>query len=108
MDFSLPLSIEDAGLLVGALSSHVEAWRRHYDEDGGQTHTPEEWDEVRTGTGHLIWRLEELAVLPGQSIAHSQYAVRPPEPGEEDGGAGVREPRRPHPSRPSAAQSYDE
>ena len=108
MDFSLPLSIEDAALLIGVLNLHVDRWRRHYDADGGQTHTPEEWEEVRTDSGHLIWRLEQLAVLPGHSLSHSQYAVRPPEDGEEDGGAGVSEPRRPHPSAPSTAESYGE
>lgn len=67
VDFSLPLSIEDAHLLLGALSRYVEDWKRHYDEDAGQTHTAEEWEAVRTETGQLIWRVEELAVLEGQN-----------------------------------------
>ena len=108
-DFSLPLSVEDTSLLLGALVSYVEGWRRHYEEDGGQTHTPEHWDRVRTETGHLIWRLEELAGSPGQPVGHSLHAVRPvEEDGDDDGGAGVREPRRPLPSGPSAATSYDD
>lgn len=104
-DFSFPLSIEDAALLLAALNSHVESWRRHYDEDAGLTHTAEEWDHVRTEAGYLIWRLEEAAVVSGGSVEHSQYAVRPPEDGDEDGGAGVRELRRPLPSSPSAGES---
>jgi hypothetical protein len=100
VDLSLPLSIEEAWLLVRALSAHVDTWRRHDDEDGGSTHTPEEWEAVRTASGHLIWRLEELAVLPGQVVQHTEYAVQPPDD-EDDGEAGVREPRRPDQPSPS-------
>ena len=99
----MPLSIEDAWLLVRALAAHVDTWRRHYEKDGGSSHTPEEWEAVRTEAGHLIWRLEELAVLPGQVVQHDEYAVRPPED-EDDGGAGVREPRRPDQPSPSAKE----
>ena len=97
----MPLSIEDAWLLVRALAAHVDRWRRHYEQDGGSSHTPEEWEAVRTEAGHLIWRLEELAVLPGQVVQHNEYAVRPPED-DGGGGAGVREPRQPDQPSPSA------
>lgn len=102
---SVPLSVEDARLLVRALTTHVDSWRRHDEQDGGRTHAPDEWNEVRTGAGQLIWRLEELAVLPGQVVSHSEYAVRPPDGDEDDGGAGVREPRRPDQPTPVASES---
>ncbi len=98
----LPLSLEDAQRLLTALTTTVEAWRRHYDEDAGRTHTADEWEAFRVENGLLIWRLEELAVLPGQAVEHSEYAVRPPD--DEDGGAGVREPRRPRPPAPTAKE----
>ena len=101
-DFTLPLSIEEAWLLVGALERTVEAWRQHYDEDDGRTHKPEELEAFRVEPGTLIWRLEELALLPGQSVEHSPYAVRPPD--DEDGGAGVREPRFPKSPAPTAEE----
>lgn len=106
MDFSIPLSIEDARLLVTALTTHVETWRHHYEEDGGRTHTPDEWDAVRMESGQLIWRLEEAAVLPGKVLEHSAYAVQPPEDDDDDDddGPGVLEPRRPTPPPPSARQ----
>lgn len=102
MDFVLPLSLEDARRLLTALTAltgSVEAWRRHYDEDAGRTHTADEWEAFRVEHGVLIWRLEELAVLPGQAVVHSEYAVRPPDDGD-DGSSGVREPLRP-PGSPS-------
>ena len=105
-DFSFPLSVEDARLLIGALTTHVEAWRSHYIKDGGRTHTPEEWERVRTEFGELIWRLEVLAVVPGQDVEHSEYAVRP-EHDEDEGGAGVREPRRPDGAPPALAAEAD-
>ena len=105
-DFSIPLSVEDGRRLIGALTTHVETWRSHYDEDGGRTHTFEEWERVRTEFGELIWRLETLAVMPGQAIEYSDYAVRP-EDGEDDGGAGVREPRRPDGAPPALAAEAD-
>lgn len=105
-DFSFPLSVEDARLLIRALTTHVEIWRSHYDEDGGRTHTPAEWRRVETEFGELIWRLEALAVVPGQAVEHSDYAVRPDD-GEDDGGAGVREPRRPDGAPPSLTAEAD-
>lgn len=99
----MPLSIEDAWLLVRALAMHVDTWRRHYEQDDGSRDAPEEWEAVRTEAGHLIWRLEELAVLPGQAVQHNEYAVRPPD-NEDDGGTGVREPRRPDQPSPSAKE----
>lgn len=105
-DFSLPLTVEDARRLIAALTTHVETWRSHYDDDGGRTHTPEEWERVRTEFGELIWRLEALAVVPGQAVEHSDHAVRP-EDGEDDGGAGVREPRRPDGAPPALAAEAD-
>lgn len=104
VDLSLPLSLEQAGLLIAALDARVEAWRRHYEDDAGRTHTEDEWHQVRTETGHLIWRLEELAVLPGQTLEHGPNAVRPPDDDDDDGGAGVREPRRPLPPSPMTAE----
>lgn len=105
-DFSLPLTDEDARRLIGALTTHVETWRSHYDEDGGRTHAPEELAQVQMEFGELIWRLEVLAVVPGQAVEHSNYAVRP-EDGEDDGGAGVREPRRPDGAPPALAAEAD-
>ena len=102
----MPLSIEDAWLLIRALAAHVDTWRRHYELDGGTSHTPEEWEAVRTEAGHLIWRLEEMAVLPGQVVQHSKYAVRPPDH-DDGGGAGVREPRRPDQPSPPAEGARD-
>ena len=102
VDFVLPLSIEDARRLLTALRASVEAWRRHYDKDAGRTHTTDEWETFRVENGVLIWRLEELAVLPGQAVEHSEYAVRPSD--DEDGGAGVREPNGPRPPGPTAKQ----
>ena len=106
VDLSLPLSIEEARRVLGALNAYVESWRSHYEEDAGRTHTEDEWEEVRTETGHLIWRLEELALLPGQTPEHDPNAVPPPEEndGDDDGGAGVREPRRPLPPSPMTAE----
>lgn len=105
-DFSLPLSIEEGRRLIGALDSYVEAWRSHYEADAGKTHTADEWDEVRTETGYLIWRLEELALLPGQIVEHGPNALRPPDDEDDDGdgGAGVREPRTPSPLAPLTAE----
>jgi len=99
VDFALPLSVEEAFVLRRALEGYVASWHEHYLADGGATHSPEEWEEVRVFAGGLIWRIEEAALLPGQAMKHSAYAVRPPP--DEDGGAGVREPRRPRPSAPS-------
>lgn len=104
VDFVLPLAIEDARRLVTALTTTVEAWRRHYDEDAGRTHTADEWEAFRVENGVLIWRLEELAVLPGQAVEHSEYAVRPP---DDDGRSGVREPLPP-PGSPSPLSSEAE
>ncbi len=102
VDFFLPLSIVEASILMGALEGYVATWHEHYLEDGGATHSSEEWEQVRLSAGHLLWRIEEVAVLPGQVVAHGAYAVKPPS--DEEGGAGVREPRRPRPSAPPAAQ----
>ena len=88
-------------MLLRALEGHVASWHEHALDDGGAAHAPEEWEEVRVFTGRLIWRLEEAAALPGQAVEHGAYAVPPP-PGDE-GGTGVREPRRPRPSAPSAS-----
>ena len=101
--FSLPLSNEEVSLLLGALERYVASWHEHYLADGGATHSPEEWEQVRVSTGHLLWRIEEAVVLPGQAVVHGVYAVKPPP--DEDGGAGVREPRRPRPSAPSPANA---
>lgn len=104
VDFALPLSIEEASVLLRALDGYVASWHEHYLDDGGATHPPAEWEEVRVSTGQLIWRIEEAARLPGQAVAHSAYAVKPPP--DEEGGAGVREPRRPRPSAPSTHGHY--
>lgn len=103
-DFVLPLSLEDARRLLSALTRAVEAWRRHYDGDAARTHTADEWEAFRVENGILIWRLEELAVLPGQAVEHSECAVRPPD--DDDGDAGVREPRRPRPPAPTAEEHH--
>lgn len=105
-DFSFPLTVEDARRLIRALTAHVETWRRHYDDDGGRTHTAAEWKQVQTEFGELLWRLEALAVLPGQAVEHSDYAVRPDDD-DDDGGAGVREPRRPDGAPPALSAEAD-
>lgn len=111
VDLSLPLSVEEANLLLRGLIGYVKAWQDHYEEDGGRTHTVQEWEQVRVEVGRLVWRIEELAVLPGQRLRHSRYAVPPARPDDDedgdDGGAGVREPRRPTPPAPTAAQDRD-
>jgi hypothetical protein len=102
-DVSLALSLEEAQRLVTALIGAVETWRRHYEEDEGRTHSADEWELFRVENGVLIWRLEELTVLPGATVEHSQYAVRPPDD-DDDGDAGVREPRRPRSPAPAAEE----
>ncbi len=102
VDFTFPFSIEEASIVIGALQGYVASWHQHYKDDAGETHSPEEWEEIRVSTGRLIWRLEEAAAPGGHVVEHSGYAVKPPP--DEEGGAGVREPRRPLPSTPSAGQ----
>jgi len=98
--FSFPLRMDEVSVTLRALEGYVASWHQHYKDDAGQSHSPEDWEQVRVSAGQLIWRLEEAMVLPGQAVGHSPYAVEPPP--DEAGGTGVREPRRPRPSSPSA------
>lgn len=43
-------------------------WHQHYEDDAGEAHSPEEWEEVRVSTGRLIWRLEEAAAPAGHAV----------------------------------------
>jgi len=99
VDFTFALSIDELSVTLRALEGYVTSWHKHYRHDAGNSHSPDDWEEVRVSAGRLIWRLEEAMVLPGQAVGHSRYAVEPP---DEGGGAGVREPRRPRPPGPSA------
>jgi hypothetical protein len=78
VDFTFPLSVEEASVLLGALQGYVASWHQHYKDDAGQSHSPADWEEVRVTTGQLIWRLEEAAAPLGSVVEHSSYAVKRP------------------------------
>ena len=69
--------------------------QEHYEEDGGEKHTAQEFEQVMTEAGRLLWRLEQEIILPRVNIVPSEWAV-PPEFGAELGGrSNHRDVKRP-------------
>lgn len=73
----LALSPREVDLLQIGLVRYMLHWKEHYEQDGGETHTGEELDQVLTEAGRLLWRLEQETAPPGVTIAPSKWAVPP-------------------------------
>lgn len=80
----MALSPDEADLLRMGLVRYMLHWQEHYEEDGGETHTAEELEQVMTEAGRLLWRLEqETAHLASPSFRATWPCRRSPPPGYE-------------------------
>jgi hypothetical protein len=76
----MALSPDEVDLLRMGLVRYMLHWQEHYEEDGGETHTAQELDQVMTEAGRLLWRLEQETASPGVTIVPSEFAVPPGPP----------------------------
>lgn len=71
------LTTDDLMTLMAGLVAYLRDFSRHRAEDGGATHSEEEWEAMKRDVGRLLWRLEEAAAPPGAKIEHREEAVPP-------------------------------
>ena len=74
---SMPLTGRELLLLGAGLKAYLKVFQAHRLEDAGASHTEDQWIELQTTAGRLLWRLEEAAAGPHARIEHSAEARDP-------------------------------
>lgn len=80
----ITVTSQELSMLTGAVQRVLRYCEQHYREDGGATHSPEEYATVRQGYGELLWRLDTASVPSGTKLQHSKRARRPRDAGNDD------------------------
>ena len=80
----ITVTTQELLMLTGAVQRVLRYWEQHYRDDGGATHSPEEYATVRQSYGELLWRLETASVPRGAKLQHSKNSRRPPD-ADDDG-----------------------
>ena len=66
-------------LLRVGLGAYLKQFAARGAEDGGASHSPQEWAALQRRVGELIWKLEVAGAPAGARTVHSDEAVDPRE-----------------------------